>query len=103
MLRSVGVAVLGRCASTLRVLASPWPSCRSFGLLAASSVRSGLLNIVGAGEHAGQGVVVVRRDRVELVVVAAGAGDGQAEQAAADRVDAVVPLVGHHLRGRARP
>ena len=30
----------------------------------------------------------------------AGAGDGQAEQSAGQRVDAVVQLVGHHLFGK---
>ena len=32
-----------------------------------------------AAEESGQGVIVVAGDRVELVVVAAGAGDGQAQ------------------------
>ena len=43
-----------------------------------------------AGEDAVERVIVLGRDRVELVVVAAGAGDGQAEQAAGDDVDPVV-------------
>ena len=43
-----------------------------------------------AGEDAVERVVVVGRDRVELVVVAAGAGDREAEQAAGHDVDPVV-------------
>ena len=43
-----------------------------------------------AGEDAVERVVVFGRDRVELVVVAASAGDGQAQQAAGDDVDPVV-------------
>ena len=42
------------------------------------------------GEDAVQGVVVLDRDRVELVVVAARAGDGQAEEGLGRRVDALV-------------
>src|SRR5206468_568623 len=51
------------------------------------------LNVVRAGEHARQAVVIPRRNRVVLVVVAAGARDGQAQEAARHRVDAVVDLV----------
>ena len=47
----------------------------------------------GGGEDAVQGVVVGGGDRVELVVVAAGAGDGQAEEALGRRVDALVDRV----------
>ena len=43
-----------------------------------------------AGEYAVEGVVVGGADWIELVVVAAGAGDGEAHQAARDDVDAVV-------------
>ena len=46
-----------------------------------------------AGEHAVQRVVIGGRDGVELVVVATGAGDGQAEEAAADDIDLVVDHV----------
>ena len=42
---------------------------------------------------AGQGVVVLRGDRVELVVVAAGAGDGQAQEGLGEDVDLVVDAV----------
>ena len=49
-----------------------------------------------AAEDAVERVVVVGRDRVELVVVAAGAGHRQAQQAAGHHVDAVVDdVVGH--------
>ena len=51
-----------------------------------------------AEEEARQAVVVGRRDRVELVVVAAGAGDRQAQEAPADRVDLVIDDVGQPLR-----
>ena len=57
-----------------------------------------------AVEDAGQGVVVGRRDRVELVVVAAGAAERQAQERLADRVDLLVDDV--HLAAsacRARP
>ena len=49
-----------------------------------------LVGLDRAGEDAVERVVVLGGDRVELVVVAAGAGDRQAEQAAADDVDPVV-------------
>src|SRR5205085_1835105 len=49
--------------------------------------------VFGAGDDAGQRVVVLRRDRVELVVVAAGARHRQAEEGARQGVDAVVVLV----------
>ncbi len=54
----------------------------------------GVLVVLRVEEHAGERVVVLGRDRVVLVVVAARAPDGQAEQAAADHVHAVVSLVG---------
>ena len=41
-------------------------------------------------KHARERVVIGRRDRIELMVVAPRAADGQAEQAATDDVDAVV-------------
>ena len=42
------------------------------------------------GEDAVQGVVVLDRDRVELVIVATRAGDGQAEEGLGRRVDALI-------------
>src|SRR5579885_2644567 len=70
-------------------------ACNSLAKAAYSLVGGGSANNGGtvgsaAGEHAVQCVVVPHRNRVELVVVAAGAADRQAEQAAADHVDAVV-------------
>ena len=44
-------------------------------------------------EDAGQGVVVGRRDRVELVVVAAGAARRQGQDRPADGVDLLVDVV----------
>ena len=44
----------------------------------------------GGGEDAVERVVIARGDRIEFVIVAAGAGDGEAEEAARDDVDAVV-------------
>ena len=44
--------------------------------------RQRVLVILGVEEHAGERVVVLRRDRIVLVIVAAGAADGQAEEAA---------------------
>ena len=52
------------------------------------------LLIARAAQVAGQGVVVARRDGVELVVVAAGAGDGLAQERLAEHVDLVVDPVG---------
>ena len=51
------------------------------------------LDIFGAGEYARQRVVIDGRDRIVLVIVAAGAGDGQSEEAAGQRVDPVGNLV----------
>ena len=48
---------------------------------------------VGAAEDAGQGVIVGGRDRVELVVVAAGAARRQRQHRPADRVDLLVDVV----------
>ena len=49
-----------------------------------------LLGVDRAGEDAVERVIVLGRDRVELVVVATGAGDGQAEQAPPHDVDLVI-------------
>ena len=46
--------------------------------------------VVVAPEHAVEGVVVGRRNGVVFVIVATGAGDGEAQGAAGDDVDAVV-------------
>ncbi len=48
---------------------------------------------VSAVEDAGEGVIVLLRDRVELVVVTAGATERQAEERLAHGVDLVV----HHV------
>jgi len=45
---------------------------------------------LGAVEDAGQRVIVALRDRVELVVVAAGTAQGQAKEGPADLVDLLV-------------
>ena len=58
--------------------------------------------VLGAREDSGQRVVVLRRDRVELVIVAAGARHRQAEEPAAERVDPVVDLVRLRLSRAAR-
>ena len=85
----------------LRLAASPRsrpvPSAPASARRAAS--RSGPGRHVGAvvartREHAEQRVVVLRGDRVELVVVAAGAGERQAEERLAEHVDLVVDPVG---------
>ena len=58
-----------------------------FGLLegiAAGLVGDRHIDHLGGGEEGLEPVVVGRRDRVELVVVAAGAADGQAEEDRAD-------------------
>ena len=50
-----------------------------------------------AEEDAGQRIVVLRGDRVELVIVAACARDGEREEAANQRINAVVQLLGNDL------
>ena len=55
--------------------------------------RRGDFDVFGAGENARQRVVIGCRDRVVLVVVAAGAGDRKPQEAAGQRVDAVGVLV----------
>ncbi len=50
-----------------------------------------------AREHAGQSVVVLARDRIELVIVAARARDRQPEKGARDGIHAVLPFVRHHF------
>ena len=45
------------------------------------------------GEHALEPVVVLLLNRIELVIVASRAGHRQPEQAAADRVEPLVPVV----------
>ncbi len=52
------------------------------------------LPVTAALDEAVQGVVILRRDGVELVVVAPRTGDGQAEKRLAQHVDAVVEAVG---------
>ena len=56
-----------------------------------------VLHRLGAFEDAGQRVVVRRRDRVELVVVAAGAAERQPQEGPADGVDLLVDDVHLHL------
>ncbi len=58
-----------------------------------------VLLIGGAGEDATQSVVITLQDVVVLVVVAAGAGDGQTEHATRHRIDTLVALVGTALDG----
>ena len=45
-------------------------------------------------EDAGERVVVVLRNRIVLVIVAAGATHGQSQEAASDHVDSIVTLIG---------
>src|SRR5439155_5193982 len=51
----------------------------------------------GAGEDAGQGVVVARGDGIELVVMATRAGDSQAEEGTTDGIDAIFPFIGFYV------
>ena len=46
--------------------------------------------MVGAFEVSGERVIVFGRDRVEFMIVAAGAGDRQAEERLAEDVDLIV-------------
>ena len=62
--------------------------------------------MAGTGEEPGQGVIIPGRDRVELVVVAAGTTDGQAEEGLAQDVHLIVDPRGAILAevdGRMRP
>ena len=79
---------------------------RSHGLAARAGVRwrvylaalgAQFLQNARAVEDAGQRVVVGLRDRIELVVVAAGTAERQAQERLADRVDLVVDHVADHL------
>jgi hypothetical protein len=56
--------------------------------------RQGSFKIFRAGEDAGQRVVVLGRNRVELVVVAAGTRDGQPQKTPREGVDPVIQLIG---------
>ena len=80
-----------RRASSWRLSSLPRELDRVRGRRRAGPFQHGqVVRLDRAGEDAVERVIVVGRDRVELVVVAAGAGDRQAEQAAADDVDPVV-------------
>jgi hypothetical protein len=52
----------------------PTVGCSRRRVVDLALARRHVLLVVGAGEDAGQRVVVLRRDRVELVVVTAGTG-----------------------------
>ena len=56
-----------------------------------------MIHHFGAGEDAGECVVVALGDRLELVIVATGASDGEAEHRARDGIDAILPFIGHHF------
>src|SRR5579871_3136057 len=49
--------------------------------------------IFGAGEYAGEGVIVCGRDGIELVIVAARATDCEGQHRTADGVDLLVDVV----------
>ena len=51
----------------------------------------------GAGKDGSQGVVIPGRDRVELVVVAASAGDGQPQEGLGEGIDLLVHQVVEHF------
>src|SRR5262245_719229 len=70
----------GQLALEGNVLAGPWRWVK----------HRRHLRLDAAGKHAVEGVVVLLRDRVVLVIVAAGTGNGQAEQAARHRIDSVI-------------
>jgi hypothetical protein len=52
---------------------------------------------MGAVENAGQRVVIVVRNRIEFMIVAAGATEGEAQERLAHRVDLVIDHVADHL------
>ena len=64
---------------------------------------SGVFPFTGPGikpraeEDPRQGVVVLGRDRIELVIVAAGTGQRQPQKGAAHHVDLIIHVVGDHL------
>ena len=73
-------------------LAADLPPTRpAWGPNVAGGVEEGQ-GVPRAGEHAVEGVIILGRNRVELVVVAAGAGDGEAEEGLAQHVDLAVEL-----------
>ncbi len=90
-----------------RALDGPWGSAsvdeRAQLLYRVADVIERRFDELGAGDDAGECVVITRGDRIELMIVTAGTGDGQAQQAARDGIDAFIPFVGdddrdHFLR-----
>src|SRR5207248_7138465 len=76
------------------------PVFRRFHLFALSPIgldlllwREAVLPESGVCEYAAQRVIVLLRDWIVLVIVAARAGDGQAEEAFCQRIDLVVALI----------
>ncbi len=65
--------------------------------LAIALVGHGSVERLGTAEDAGEGVVIALADGIELVVVAAGAGDGHAEDGAAGDIDLFVDKVHEEL------
>src|SRR6185369_4456444 len=75
------------------------------GFLILGGRLDGAQHYLRAFEDAAQRIIISRRNRIELVIVAAGAGDGQAEECLAEDVDAAVHLFGADLAqvGRSIP
>ena len=70
------------------------PAEDCLGFLILGGRLDGAQHYLRAFEDAAERIVIGRRDRIELVIVAAGAGDGQAEERLAEDVDLVVHFVG---------
>ena len=117
--RLTGLQVLGKPRLELaRKLVAPGPSIRReswwprrvsgcirryLGFAEMSVSIGSSAGLDRAGEDAVERVIVFAGDRVELVVVAAGAGRPSAQQAAADHVDAVVDDLVLIVAGNGRP
>jgi len=69
------------------------PSCAELDRSRLPSRRERVLPESGIGEDAAESVVILLRNRIVLVIVAAGASDSQTEEAFGQRVDFVISLV----------
>src|SRR5262245_18716614 len=74
-----------------------WIHCFGLAIGLFDATVGHLVNHLETGKDTGECVVVLLSDRIELVVMAARAGDGQTEHGARDRNNTVFPFVGHYV------